>query len=231
MEVLKESEIMAFIDRYDFLTSALQQIAEFRTAELADIQDNIRGFYKETFVLMGRLADIKSLPLEELRVKKLLLEGWIDMAQNRRYMPNKRFEIIKALATEENSGALPPPVATADRQGGEIEKYYHVILGVRWYYDYFIEAIDRTLTFLKEATQPYQTPKSLQNLQVNYDQKIGDMLKEYLTTAEAAELMKISTKTVLRRIENGALKATKHGNSQYRIRRLDVELWLAGYSQ
>lgn len=230
MEILIESEISKFIDHYDNLLSNLSQMAEFSTYDLNDIFDPLQNFYKESRELTSRLPDLLSMPLEELRVKKMLLGRWLKMANDRTHMPNSHFAIIQQLAIDENKGILPPSYADAGRKQGKMETYYHVAYGVRWYYNNFVAALESTLNFINEATKPYQNPKSLGQIQKQYDTEMEDKLKEYLTTAEAAALMKTSTKTIFRRIESGQLKATRNGNSQYRIRRLDVELWLAGHS-
>lgn len=53
------------------------------------------------------------------------------------------------------------------------------------------------------------------------------MVEELLTPAEVSERCKVSTKTVLRAIHGGRLRAARLGTrSAYRIRPVDIEEWI-----
>ena len=51
--------------------------------------------------------------------------------------------------------------------------------------------------------------------------------KEFLTTAELAELLAVSPKTIVRMVRRGALACHRIGRAR-RFRRVDVERFLAG---
>jgi excisionase family DNA binding protein len=229
MNAPRESQIVGYINQYDFIMDGLLHAAQNGTSTLEDFRPHITAFYNETFTLLSLLSDLKSLPLEELHVKRLLLKEWHESLKDRQSLSDQCLRLLTEFATKSNDGRLPLPIANADHETTEAESFYRLGLNVQWHYQHFMAGLSNIIAFLSEATKPYQNKNSLDQLQKSHDKELNEMLKEYLTTEEAAKLLKTSTKTVLRKINSGQLIASRQGNSPYRIRRLDVELMLAGH--